>query len=516
VADGRECRTLTQTPAGADEPLYISAPALHHDGRLLAVGLDTGFGLWDAATGSPLALLPCYSPVNGVLFEPSGALLTAGRAGLFRWPVRADPAEPTRLRVGPPQRLPSPPAAMRLAQSRDGNVLAVVNRAIVGFHPHEGGWILRRDRAGTPLRIDERADLADVAVSPDGRWVATVNHQKGIIKVWDARDGHLEKTLAEWGGLWPRFSRDGRWLSTGADGGRLYAVGTWAPGPRLGGYGGDFSPDGKLVALATEGPPRLVDAVTGRACATLAGPLREAVRYPTFSPDGTRLMGIIRRGVVVWDLRAVRRELAELGLDWEPPAYPPAQEAAARRTRLSVTALARHPFSQADSLVAAAHRHQKGHNYGEALQALREAVRCDPGHAQAHNNLAWLLLTAPEGLRDPAAALPLARRAVELASSAEGYHNTLGVALYRTGDFRGAVTSLERSLKDSAGRMDAFDLFFLTMCHQCLGEKAKARDCFDRATRWMAERAARLPLGWQEELRTFRREAEAVLAGQAK
>src|SRR6185295_11963703 len=102
-----------------------------------------------------------------------------------------------------------------------------------------------------------------IAVSPDGQWVVTVRHM-GQTKIWNARDGRFDRQLAESGAGYPRFSPDGRWLSTSLDGGRLFAVGTWEPGPRVGGAG-VFAPDSKLMAVPTAaGIIRLVDPATGR------------------------------------------------------------------------------------------------------------------------------------------------------------------------------------------------------------------------------------------------------------
>ena len=56
-------------------------PAIRSDGRVLAVGMHDGVGLWDLPSGKELAFLD--SPgTNFVLFEPSGSLLTNGSAGL--------------------------------------------------------------------------------------------------------------------------------------------------------------------------------------------------------------------------------------------------------------------------------------------------------------------------------------------------------------------------------------------------------------------------------------------------
>ena len=46
--------------------------------------------------------------------------------------------------------------------------------------------------------------------------------------------------------------------------------------------------------------------------------------WATFSPDGSRLVVTTNDGpaVHVWDLRAIRKHLAGMGLDWDAPPYP--------------------------------------------------------------------------------------------------------------------------------------------------------------------------------------------------
>ena len=92
------------------------------------------------------------------------------------------------------------------------------------------------------------------------------------------------------------------------------------------------------------------------------------------------------------------------------------------------------------------------------------------------------------------------------------YENTLGVALYRNGQFAEAIPVLEKSLRDGAGAYDAFDLFFLAMCHYRLGDAAKARDRRDRAARWVEEHRSKLSKTYSDELAAFQAEADAVLA----
>jgi WD40 repeat protein/Flp pilus assembly protein TadD len=132
-----------------------------------------------------------------------------------------------------------------------------------------------------------------------------------------------------------------------------------------------------------------------------------------------------------------------------------------------------------------------------------------PKDPMALNNRAWTLATGPIEERDPERAVALARRAVELAPGQVSL-NTLGVALYRAGQYAEAVSVLEQSLAAGKGQFDAFDLFFLAMAHHRLGHVNPARDGFDRAVRWWGERKD-LPAPYIAELTSFRAEAEAVL-----
>ncbi len=81
VAGGQEFRTLTRPKAVPGQQEYFRA-AVHPDGRLLACGLSDGFGLWDLATGSALAMIPCEGPINSVLFET-----VRGPADAFLWGI---------------------------------------------------------------------------------------------------------------------------------------------------------------------------------------------------------------------------------------------------------------------------------------------------------------------------------------------------------------------------------------------------------------------------------------------
>src|SRR5581483_2429272 len=65
--------------------------------------------------------------------------------------------------------------------------------------------------------------------------------------------------------------------------------------------------------------------------------------------------------------------------------------------------------------------------------------------ASSCNDAAWGLCLAAEKDRQPAVAVSLARKAVELEPDNGSYRNTLGVALYRDGRNREAVAVLENN-----------------------------------------------------------------------
>src|SRR5581483_12069848 len=130
-----------------------------------------------------------------------------------------------------------------------------------GMQPHAGGWILTSDRPGEPRRVMAGARGYHAAVSPDGRWVAFGLHSDAGVRVFAAADG---RPVLDVPGGRCHFTPDGRWLATDADGGRLYAVGSWAAGPQLG--PGDLhglTADGRLAVLGlADGWFRLVAVAT--------------------------------------------------------------------------------------------------------------------------------------------------------------------------------------------------------------------------------------------------------------
>jgi serine/threonine protein kinase/WD40 repeat protein len=331
VASGRELRTLVRSPASAKEKGYGTA-TLKAGGRLLvAEAWDAdqliGIAFIDPARGEEVAFLPLDKPDLPVS-DWSDVLLTAARPGLLSWPVSRDRATPGVWRVGPPRLLDPKTTAGRVGASKDGHVIALPRFS-------QGSLVLHLNRPSRPVRLSPQGDVRYCAVSPDGRWVATGSHSQvspsGFVKVWDAHTGRLVKDLPVQGSNIIGFSPDGRWLATTGGACRLWAVGSWQEGPRVGGGGFAFSADGRVLALEGDfGAVRLVNPNTGKEYARLESPVQSRLYPQCFTPDGARLItwASEMRALQIWDLRTIRRQLAELGLDWDLPPYAPVKDGA--------------------------------------------------------------------------------------------------------------------------------------------------------------------------------------------
>jgi tetratricopeptide (TPR) repeat protein len=83
--------------------------------------------------------------------------------------------------------------------------------------------------------------------------------------------------------------------------------------------------------------------------------------------------------------------------------------------------------------------YQQMGNYPEAIHVYERVIELDPGQAVSLNNLAWLLVTAPDKeLRDKSRALVLARKAVALERSPV-FLDTLAEACYANGRIQEAI-----------------------------------------------------------------------------
>ena len=140
-----------------------------------------------------------------------------------------------------------------------------------------------------------------------------------------------------------------------------------------------------------------------------------------------------------------------------------------------------------------------------SVEQFREAVRRATGGKQL-NEAAWRLANCEDREAvDAAEAVALAQQAVAREPEIGPYWNTLGVARYRAGDWRGAVGALERSIALRSGG-DAYDWLFLAMAYWQLGEREHAHQWYEKGAKCMETIRPE-----QDELEGFKKEADELL-----
>jgi WD40 repeat protein len=288
-----------------------------------------GLQLWDLrrhrAAGSGPALV-------GIMWGPDGTwYLAEGEQGFVRGSVQQLPGEggkPAGLRFGPPQRL----GGVREDTRAYGGLWVQPGRRLLSVsRPRSRVQVLEVGPEETkPLWQASLVNAFFHAASPDGRLVAAGSHEGGSgVRVWEADTGRLVQELAI-GDASMAFSADSRRLFTAT--GRLAPGGAACCAWRVGADTPDLTlalsrstssppnlgvaPDGTVAVAFTMNDVRLLAPDTLREIATLTSPDPRLITGLDFSPDGSTLAVLSGSAVHLWDLRALRAELAALGLDW--------------------------------------------------------------------------------------------------------------------------------------------------------------------------------------------------------
>jgi serine/threonine protein kinase len=149
-------------------------------------------------------------------------------------------------------------------------------------------------------------------------------------------------------------------------------------------------------------------------------------------------------------------------------------------------ALSRHLTDWAQALTLVGRRK-------DAEKNVREAFEIQHRSPDASNNLAWHLALDPEaGPAKFAEAATLARAAVTASPKIGAYWNTLGLALVRSEDWKGAVEAAETSRR-LGGEGEAYDWLVLAIARSHLGDPDRAREAHIKAVQWMKAHPAADP-----------------------
>jgi WD40 repeat protein len=315
LASGREFRSIVRQSV-SPKVVNFGDIVVEPGGRLLVANMTDGVRLFDLENGDELATVP---QINGrIAIQADGALLTNGDRGLLRWPIQE--TKPGKWQLGPPTSLQSR-SYIDLASDRTGSVIAQGTGS--------GALLVRPGKSS--FFVGPHGGAAHVALSPDGKYVATgINDGEHGVKVWNCTSRGLVIHFPVGRFSSGMFSPDGNWLALSGfpEGGdlrlRVVKVGTWETAFEGSWNIAGFSPDGALLAAVRDpGVVCLLEASTGRELAQFDR-LNPGGGFFAFSPDGSKLLitDAFDPAAHVWDLRAIRTQLAELGLDWDARPLP--------------------------------------------------------------------------------------------------------------------------------------------------------------------------------------------------
>jgi tetratricopeptide (TPR) repeat protein len=212
----------------------------------------------------------------------------------------------------------------------------------------------------------------------------------------------------------------------------------------------------------------------------------------------------------------IREQLAAMGLEgekWPVPSPDGIVSSEPLKVTVDLGELGARAESQRRARQARTHHelayaHFESKRWPQAISAYKRAIELSPITASYHNNFAWLLATCSDPkYRDEWAAVEHAQKAVELDPNMSVAWNTFGVARYRVGRWQSAIDALMKAEALTPDTYFAHNAFFLAMSHWQLGDRATARDWFDRAVAWCEKNSPN-----DEELLRFRAEAVELIS----
>ncbi len=317
-------------PDAGEESSVIGALDVSPDGKLLAATTNAAVHVIDANRGGELVAIEfdgrarktaAFDPRGGALFVSSFTTALIRRD--YRWEEGGAAGE--RLKLGDPVVLDKAEGFLLSGIRADGRVLGLTSprgnlvRLISPESPETPGVVLK-----------PAPGARQVTLSADGLWAITntdgFSGEKEVVKLWSAGSGALVRDLDELGesGVAALRTDSHQFFANGNRGGGLFELPSLKPGPPLSGEPADecewavYSPKGNVLAMLAGDRIHLIDPSSARALAVLEPPdPLDGQATLMFSPDEEFIFVTASDGTVTrWNLRALHRELANLGLDW--------------------------------------------------------------------------------------------------------------------------------------------------------------------------------------------------------
>ena len=308
-----------------DNVLSAAVPVVDYspDGSLIVTAVWGAVQLRDSA-GKVLSVSPQGTASNNcsVLFARDGSsvLAASSELGLVSLPIVRSAAGNPELGKGRP--VDPEPGFFIAGVSHDGS------RAVLTSIYSGQCKVVRLDATAPDLRWP-LVGAAGAAFLEGDREIL-VNSLDDVggapLELRDAATGRQSKVLKYRHGAHVHVSADGAWvlLGEGDDHTRLLHAADFSEGPLLPtevqGRGSQpaFCPDGSSIAFGVGDKVVLVRVSDGAVIANLQS--SQGGKYIPglcFSPDGAQIAVWWENGqLALWDLRALRRELASRGLDW--------------------------------------------------------------------------------------------------------------------------------------------------------------------------------------------------------
>jgi len=556
-----EVRSIPDQPSEAQ---VLGAGVLAENGRLLLVPVEEGIHPWDVATGRQLEPI-LMGRVQGIALPHRGNdLLVRGFYGVQRLPVAHAKLRSDLLLLGPPRFLDCAPGEGGIALLGEDQ-LAVCEEDGINLMAIESGQSLHK--------LPTSPGLKTIDGSADGKWVAASNWKPGGVVVWDST-GTTHTNLPVLEPARVAFSPDSKWLATATESRcQFWRVGQWQseriiPRQRTGTSPAPlaFSPDGTILAWASaDNIVSLIATTTGESFLSIPSPGMAAITTLQFTPSGGGLLvAAVGWPLTLWDLGSVQRKLAQYGLPLDSPRTFPAGWPAANqllpailanvskieRTQNALKDLHRcesdarsHPDDFA-SWRQVASINSSFYRFAAAEEAYRQALRLNPQDAacgmeagyvlvklqrfpeaaeqyrrvetsDSHNlvacqQLAYLYLHAYGTNRDVSTGRHFAEHAFEIDPKDPSSMFWLGVARYRSGDFKEALELLNRAVT-ATHSSKTYYLFYQAMCLAKLGRTEEAMNRFESALDRVQTQPNSL-VEHREFFESFINEARAVCA----